>query len=113
MAKKNVDIARQLNALNPSIPTRTRINKPVVNKDSESKKSIGSEKMFHEPFGALFLLYENMSVVEKLRNSMIEDTRRFQGLFFESFTNIITILYETMHTNVNFASEILQRIHRR
>jgi hypothetical protein len=108
--KKKVDIARQLNALNPSIPTRTRTIKPVADKDPESKESVISGDMFQTPFGVVSLLYENVAVMEKLRKSIAEDSRRFQGLFFESFTNILTVLYESMHTNMNFASKILRRI---
>jgi hypothetical protein len=108
--KKKVDIAKQLNALHPSIPTRTRIIKANTTSDQESEESIVSGESFQTPFGAVSLLYENMSVMEKLGNSILKDTRRFQGLFFESYTNILTILYETMHTNMNFASKILQRI---
>jgi len=110
--KKKVDIAGQLNALNPSIPTRTRIIKSVNTNDMETKEPIVSDKIFQTPFETLSLVYENMAVMEKLGNSILKDTQRFQGLFFESFTNILTILYETMHTKMNFTSKILQRIQR-
>ena len=110
--KKKVDIAGRLNALNPSVPTRTRIIKSFTAKDPESKESIVSEKISQTPFETLSLLYENMAGMEKLRKSMLEDTRRFQSLFFESFTNIFTILYETMHTNMNFVSKLRRRIQR-
>jgi hypothetical protein len=108
--KKKVDIAKKLNALNPSIPTRTRIIKPDHINDLESKESIVFEKIFQSPFGTVSLFYENLSAMEKLGKSMIEDTKRFHGLLFESFTNKLTILYEMMHTNINFTSEILQHI---
>jgi hypothetical protein len=108
--KKKVDIAKKLNALNPSVPTRTRIIKPGRTNDSESKESIGFGKIFQSPFGTVSLFYENVSAMEKLGKSMIEDTKRFQGMLFESFMNKLTILYEIMHTNMNFTSEILQRI---
>jgi hypothetical protein len=110
--KKKVDIAKKLSALNPSIPTRTRIVKPDNTNNSEPKESIVSEKIFHTPFGTVSLFYENMSAMEKLGKSMLEDTRRFQSLFYDSFTNVLTIFFETMHTNMKFASEILQRIQR-
>jgi hypothetical protein len=108
--KKKIDIAQKLNALNPSIPTRTRIIKSDDTDNLRSNESMGTENRFQNPFGILYLLYENMSAMEKFGKSMIEDTKRFQGLFFESFTNKINILYEMMHTNMNFTSEILQRI---
>jgi hypothetical protein len=108
--KKKVDIAKKLNALNPSIPTRTRIIKPDPINDLESKDSIVFEKMFQPPFGTVSLFYENMSAMEKLGQSMIEDTKRFHGLLFESFTNKLTILYELMYTNMNFTSEIIRHI---
>lgn len=108
--KKKVDIAGQLNALNPSIPTRTRTIKSNAPKNLEPKESVISGDIFQAPFGVVFLLYENVAVMEKLRKSIVDDSRRFQGLFFESFTNVLTALYETMHTNMNFASKILRRI---
>lgn len=108
--KKKVDIAGQLNALDPSIPTRTRTIKSNAPKDPEPKESVISGDIFHAPFAGVFLLYENVAVMEKLRKSIVDDSRRFQGLFFESFTNVLTALYETMHTNMNFASKILRRI---
>jgi hypothetical protein len=108
--KKKIDIAEKLNALNPKIPTRTRIIKSDDTNNSSSKEPIDFEKIFQVPFGTLNLFYENMSTMEKLGKSMIEDNKRFQGLFFESFTNKINILYEMMHTHMNFTSEILRRI---
>jgi hypothetical protein len=108
--KRKVDIAKKLNALNPSVPTRTRIVKPISTNDPELKESIGFGKIFQSPFGTISLFYENVSAMEKLGKSMIEDTKRFQGLLFESFTNKLTILFEMMHTNINFTSEMLQRI---
>jgi hypothetical protein len=108
--KKKIDIANKLNALNPRVPTRTRIIKSDDTNNLRSKESVGSEKIIPVPFGTLYLFYENMSAMEKLGKSMIEDTKRFQGLFFESFTNKLSILYEIIHTNMNFTSEILRRI---
>ncbi len=108
--KKKVDIAGQLNALTPSIPTRTRTIKSNAPKDPEPKESVISGDIFQAPFAVVFLLYENVAVMEKLRKSIVDDSRRFNGLFFESFTNVLTALYETMHTNMNFASKILRRI---
>jgi hypothetical protein len=108
--KKKIDIAEKLNALNPKIPTRTRIITSDDTNNSRSKEPIDFEKIFQGPFGTLNLLYENMSAMEKLGKSMIEDNQRFQGLFFESFTIKLNIFYEMMHTHMNFTSEILQRI---
>ena len=110
--KKKVDIAGQLNALNAGMPTRTRTINPGNAKDPRLKESIISEDKFQTPFGVVFLLYENMAAMEKLRKSMVEDSRRFQCLFFDSCTNILTVLYETIHTHMNFASETLRRIQR-
>ncbi len=111
--KKKIDIAGQLNALNPSIPTRTRTYKAVGQYVPESKGSPASDNNHQIPIGILSLLYENLFVAEKLRKSMVEDSRRFQDLFFKSFTNILNILYESMHTNLKFTSEILQQFQRR
>ena len=110
--KKKVDIAKQLSALNPSIPTRTRTTEPGIIKGSEPEQSIETERMFHPPHGAIFLLYENITVMEKIRRTILEDANRFQDLAFKSFNNIMSILYETMHTNMNFVSGIFQRIHK-
>jgi hypothetical protein len=110
--KKKIDIAGRLNALKPSVPTRTRIIESGIAKDPESKESIVSEKISQTPFETLSLFHENMAIMEKLGNSILKDTRRFQSLFFESFTNIFTILYETMHTNMNFVSKLRRRIQR-
>jgi hypothetical protein len=109
--KKKVDIVQKLNALNPSIPTRTRVKKSDENNNPEPKESIDSEKI-QAPFETLSLFYENMSAMEKLRKSVLEDTRRVQCLFFGSFTNILKILYETVHANMNFASNIFKHIQR-
>ena len=110
--KKKIDIAKKLNELNPRIPTRTRIIKSDDTNNLRSKESIDFEKIFQIPFGNLYLFYENMSSMEKYGKSMLEDTKRFQNLLFESFTNKLNILYEIMHTHMKFTSEILQRIQR-
>lgn len=111
--KKKVDIAKQLHALKPSIPTRTRITEPGIINKSELKESTEPESVYQPPFGAILVLYENIAVMEKIRWTVLEDTKRFQELAFESFTNIMNMLYETMHTNINFASAFFQRINQR
>jgi hypothetical protein len=109
--KKKVDIVRKLNDLNPSIPTRTRTRKSDIKNDPEPEESMNAEKI-QAPFEILSFFHENMSAMEKLRKSMLEDTMRFQHLFFGSFTNIMKILFDTMHTNMNFASNLFRRIQR-
>ncbi len=103
MAKRKVDIAKQLDALNPGVPTRTRKKgepageEPIPAPSEQISKP--EEKRILPLFGAAEVFRRNVSTMEKLRSSMVEDAIRFQNLFFESWGRTYGIVCDAMKDN--------------
>ncbi len=107
MAKKKVDIAKQLNALNPGVPTRTRQKGEPAGEESKPAASAqipeAEEKRIFLPlFGAAEIFQRNASSMEKLQSSMFEDAMKFQNLFFESWGRTYGIVCDSMKDNFDF-----------
>ena len=116
-SSKRIDIAKQLDALNPSVPTRTRPlqgaegqpdNQLCDNGKGESTRKEtqpASEKSngFVSFFGTPEIFRENASAAGKLRSSWMEDALQFQELILQSWKKTFGIICETMSSNVVFA----------
>ena len=114
---KRIDIAKQLDALNPSVPTRTRsVQGAEEQPDSKLSENGGgggapmqtqsaSEKsnVFVSLFGTPEIFRQNASAAGKLRSSWFEDALQFQDLFLQSWKKTFGIICETMSSNFVFA----------
>ncbi len=117
-SSKRIDIAKQLDALNPSVPTRTRFMQGAEGQpDSKFPESGGSEgarkdklsafeksNVFVSFFETPEIFRQNASAAEKLRSFWLEDALRLQNLIFQSWKKTFGIIYETMSSNFVFAA---------
>ena len=108
MAKKKVDIVKQLNSLNPGVPTRTRQKRrsDSVKTERESKfQSPGNaneKQITTSPFGFAEMFFRNISSMETFRSSIVEDALRFQSLFFASWSRNYGIFCDAIRANFYF-----------
>jgi hypothetical protein len=116
MARKNkVDIVKQLNALNPGVPTRTRAgwdisgDKPAAEPAGPLSAEPAQEGFSPGPFRAVELFFENLSAMGKLRNCMMQDALRFQGLLFDSWSKACGIVFDAMRANFDVAGAWTRR----
>ena len=121
-SSKRIDIAKQLDALNPSVPTRTRSmqgaegqpdSKLFENGRSEGapkQTQFASEKnnVFVSFFETPEFFRENASAAGKLRASWLEDALQLQALILQSWKKTFGIICETMSSNIIFAFGIFQ-----